>query len=331
MLRLIALLLLSCSLIACDSAARGSGSEDGGGDDGTDAFDVGSASGHLDGGASGDVALDATGDAGVDAAADAGVDAAADAGVDAAADAAGEAPRILIHIRAEASDFAHADGFSGQTPAAHVNGIRSFHLLQGRDDAAPQLVFDHGMSFVEASYDDGADTVVGVAPHADLEPGHYDYGRVVLSHLRYQVDATMHANGLHFAGVFDNVQVLSDGTELDGEVRERGWFRYVFEAAGQRFPREGVGGVPIPTAPAGAPIETVLEDGQLALYFPVDIDLAADVPADVHQVIEFNVHESFRWEDEDGDRYEEGIFDTTPAGYEPVRRFGANADRVYRD
>jgi len=51
----------------------------------------------------------------------------------------------------------------------------------------------------------------------------------------------------------------------------------------------------------------------------------------VHQIIEFNVFESFRWEDTAGEGYLEGVFDVTPTGTEPIRRFGANTYRLYRD
>jgi hypothetical protein len=204
-------------------------------------------------------------------------------------------------------------------------------MYRTRDDAEPLLVFDHGEGYVEAGYNDGDDTIVGGAPVLELVEGHYIWGRVVISHMRYQIAATAHAMGMHVPGTFDNVQVLSDETEVDGAVHDRGWYRFVFSTAGYSFPLEGDTGAPDPTGPTGSPIEVVVEDGETVLYFPIDITVEHDVPGDVHQIIEFNVHESFRWEDQEGAGYAEGVFDVTPAGTELVRRFGANTYRIYRE
>ena len=204
-------------------------------------------------------------------------------------------------------------------------------MYRTRDDPDPLLVFDHGDGYIEAGYSDGDDTIVGGAPVLALVEGRYSWGRVVLSHMRYEIEATAHARGLHAPGVFDNVQALSDGTEIDGEVRDRGWYRFVFRAGAFSFPLEGDSGAPDPAGPTGTPVEVVVEEGETVLYFPIDITVEHDVVEDVHQIIEFNVHESFRWVDEAGTGYEEGIFDVTTTGTEPVRRFGANTYRLYRD
>jgi hypothetical protein len=38
-----------------------------------------------------------------------------------------------------------------------------------------------------------------------------------------------------------------------------------------------------------------------------------------------NVHEDFRWEDQNKPGYSAGVFDTTTVEYEPVRSFGASS------
>ena len=44
---------------------------------------------------------------------------------------------------------------------------------------------------------------------------------------------------------------------------------------------------------------------------------------------EINVHEDFRWRDENKAGYAAGSWDTEPPAYEPVVTFGANSFRVY--
>lgn len=255
-----------------------------------------------------------------------------DAASDTAADTALPAgPDVVIHIQATAAPVNHAEGDSGQTPSAHKNGIRRFSLMKGRNDPAPMLVFDHGDGFVEASYDDGADTVVGSAPVQSLTEGEYTFGRVVISHVRYSVKATMHYQGMSLPGEFHNVQVLSDKTTIDGQAHDHGWFRFVFALGTQEFPLEGSNPAFLPKSPTGAPIEVVLEEGETVLYFPLSISVSHAATDDVHMAIEFNVHESFRWQDQDEKDYKPGVFDSTPVVFEPVTRFGANSYTVSLD
>ena len=290
----------------------------------------GDGDGDSDGDSDGDGDGDTDGDG--DADGDGDTDGDGDGDSDGDGDGDGDGLMIYIHVRATAETYPHDDGLAGQTPLYHINGIRSFSMLRSRDDADPELVFDHGDGYVEAGYSDGDDTIVGGAPLLDVEEGHYTYGRVAISHVRYGITATMHAEGLNVPGEFDNVQVLSDNTEVDGVVHDRGWFRFVFEAMGLSFPLEGTEGAPIvPSWPTGAPIEAVIEEGEMVLYYPINIDVDHRAPEDVHQIIEFNVHESFRWEDLDQPGYTEGVFDVTPTSFEPVYRFGANTYWHYVD
>ena len=101
-------------------------------------------------------------------------------------------PRVHVHLRSTHEPVAHAAGTAGQTPRDWRSGVRSLHLLRTIDDPSPMLVFDHGDGFVEASYADGADTIVGSAPLEALTPGTYTYARVVHTHVRFTIDATSH-------------------------------------------------------------------------------------------------------------------------------------------
>ncbi len=81
-----------------------------------------------------------------------------------------EGPVVHIHMRSTTDVVAHEDGLAGQTPLEHLSGIRKLQLFKKKGDGAPLTVFDFGQSFVEASYADGADTVVYSAALSKL-PG----------------------------------------------------------------------------------------------------------------------------------------------------------------
>lgn len=259
-------------------------------------------------------------------------DAGAEPGGDAAAGRAdaGEAPagpRVYFYVRTNTDAFPHADGLSGQTARDAYQGIRSFTLMRGAEDPEPMVVLDLGDAIVEAGYNDGDETLVGSAPLSSVRPGHYTVGRNVVTHSRYTVDATMHVGGLVVPGELDNVQVLTAGTPIDGVVRPQSWFRYVFRAAGREYPLEGIG-APLPTEPTTGGFRLVLEGGEAVYYYPIDVTIDDGADADVRVVLEVNMDHSFRWEDQDLPGYVPGVFDSTPSGSEPVRRFGANSLEV---
>ena len=49
------------------------------------------------------------------------------------------------------------------------------------------------------------------------------------------------------------------------------------------------------------------------------------MPPDLTLVLAVNMHESFRWMDEAGTGFTDGVFDATPTTFEPVLQFGANS------
>ena len=232
---------------------------------------------------------------------------------------------VYVHLVASHAPVAHAPGSAGQTPRDWVSGLRSLHLLRAEDDPEPLLVFSHGDGYVEASYDDGADTVVGSARVADLEPGTFTWARVVHTHVRFTIDATMHAGFGPTPGALEQLIVLSDRTTLEGVVRERGDYRFTFRTAGMSFPAAGSGLELTPIASGG--FYTRVEAEETAYYFPAHIAVADDLIADVHVVFEVNVHEGFRWTDEPTAGYRTDVFDTTPVGTEPIVQAGANSYR----
>lgn len=233
-------------------------------------------------------------------------------------------PGLALHLRATAAPFPHADDLSGLTPAAPRLGIVSLTLLRTASDLSPWVVFDRGTSFVDASLDDGADTAIATVPRADLVPGTFTRARVGVTHVSYEVPSRMHAAGLVTPGVFRNVQVLADGTVLDGVTRPSGWYRYSFLVGGAPAGTVEGANAPLPSAPS-APFVLRVEGGRAFYDVPVLVVIGPDRDAPAKAIFTVNVHEHFRWRDEAQPGYAKGAFDTTPASFEPVIRFGANA------
>lgn len=237
-------------------------------------------------------------------------------------DAALPGATVYVHLVSSHDPVPHAPATAGQTPRDWVSGIRSLHLLRVEDDPDPFLVFTHGDGFVEASYADGADTIVGSAPIAELEPGTYTWARAVHTHVRFTIDATLHAGFGPMPGELENLIVLSDRTTLDGVEHRRGDYTFTFRTAAMEYPTSGSGYeiAPIP----GGGFHTRVEDGETAYYFPILLEVTDRLTEDVHLLFEVNVHEGFRWTDATMPGYETDVFDITPLGTEPIVQAGAN-------
>jgi hypothetical protein len=261
---------------------------------------------------------------------DAGVDAApADGGPDVAVadegpDAAPTGPTLFFHVRTNTAPFTHTDGYSGQTARKAYQGVRKLRVYRDTADPSPLVVFDHGAGFVEAGYNAGDDTIVGSTSLAKVPSTRFKLARMTVTHSRYVVSSTLHYLTTPIPGDFDCVQTLSDNVTIDGTVRARGWYRYIFNAMGKSYPQEGLG-APLPSSPTTGGFTMKTDGGET--YYELPIDLVADgsIKKDVHLVVDVNMFESYRWEDQDLAGYTRGVFDTTPISYEPIRRFGANS------
>lgn len=258
-----------------------------------------------------------------------GEDATADAAVLPPVDArTADGPRVFVHLRATAESVEHPATTSGQTPSPYGGGIRSFQMLRAADDPSPVTVFDHGDGYVEVGLNDGDDTITGSAAIADLPPGRYVLGRTVWTHVRYGVAATAHYGGLAIPGRFDNVHALSDRVDLDGAVRGHGWYRYTFRTGAMEIPFEGH--MDFTDSLSSGGFTVALEEGETAYYYALDLEVDP-ASSDVHMVMEVNVHECFRWRDEEAPGHATGTFDVTASSFEPVVQLGANGYRVLRE
>lgn len=251
---------------------------------------------------------------------------------DAVADAADASPDaapehfVTIHLRATTKPIAHPDGWSGETPKKQLLGVRALTLGASANDPNPWTVFDLAGGFIEAPVDDAADTVLAKIPRSALKAGTYVYAKAYVSHVRYEVDAVVHALGMSAPGTFQNVQVLSDGTNVEGATRASGWYSFSFVAGSQKFgPVTGDQG-PLPQTTGGG-ITLTVENGKASYGFPISLAIAESTPdADVDVILEANTHEDFRWDDTPGAGHAAKAFDVDPPStFEPVKQFGPSS------
>lgn len=228
-------------------------------------------------------------------------------------------------MRSTQEAFNHTDGLAGQTPQAHAYGIRSLSLLRDAQDTSPVMVFEYGLDYEEAELGNGTDTVVGQVPASSLPEGTFTLGRVVLSHIRYNVAAVMHANGNNLPGTFQNLHILGNNVTLGQTTYQLGDYKYTFSSVAGDFTQTGSNGA-IPTVTAAGGVRLVQEGAEVVLYLPVNIVSSASVQSDMDVAFVLNTDKCFRWQDdEDTAGNATDVLDATPIGTEPVLHFGANS------
>jgi hypothetical protein len=238
----------------------------------------------------------------------------------------GGTANIVIHVRATAAPVAHVDGLSGQTPRDEYIGVKAMQLLTSPADPSPFVIFEHP-TYVEARLNDGDDTVIATVPASSVRPGQYSYVRTLVTHVRYKVDATVHASGVATVGEYENLLVLTNDTEVGGQKRQSGDLVSTFRGGGQTFgPTESKYPLPPRTEWAGVALE--VSQGRAYYVYPATIVVGPPPATDVSATFEVNMHECFRWEDLPTAGYRPGVWDVELTGYEPVRQFGANSFSV---
>lgn len=230
---------------------------------------------------------------------------------------------VAIHIQATTAEFPHSDGLSSMTARAAGGAIRSLSLLSDRSDPAPLRLFDYGANSAKVSYDDGAETEAGVVAVDTFAPGQYKLARLVQAYSRYDIDATYHENGVATPGRLESLMVMSDGTLIDGKLHNSGHYDWRFRVSGGEE-TGAMENVEIADVSFTAGAYALLEDGEWAVYFPIDVTLD-DVPAAGSRLnILVNMDHSFRWVDTVAPDWEAGVYDFSSSVYETVVRFGGN-------
>jgi hypothetical protein len=205
----------------------------------------------------------------------------------------------------------------------------SLTLYANEADTVGVKVADLGPAGVETGLNDKDDTVFVKLPIRGLKAGKYTFARAGVAHVRFKIRATMHDLGAFVAGEFDNVQALSDGAVLDGQVRKKGWYRYTFSAPGVGPVTQEGPTAPLPQSSGRAGIRLEQTPTGMVYAFPIDLTIDPSVTADLQAIWELNTHENFRWTDQRIVNYAAGVFDTTPTVSEPVVSFGANSGRLF--
>jgi hypothetical protein len=238
-------------------------------------------------------------------------------------DAPATGPEITISLQGTTAPFTHADALSGATPNRQIVAVRSLYLFRSPTDPSPVEVFDLDTSAVEVELVSGQKTKVASVVAKTLPAGVFTMAKAGIAYVRYSVDARMHSI-VAVDGQYENVQALSDGAVIDGVPRTKGHFSYSFVANGTTYGTLTGEDAPTPAIAASGGISLDTTGPQAFYVFPVQVALDPDVTVDREALLEVNVHESFRWQDQTAPGYTAKTFDTTPSSFEPVISFGAN-------
>ena len=232
--------------------------------------------------------------------------------------------RLTMSLRGSIVPIAHADAFAGQTPSRQIVAIKSLWLYKSAADPNPLKVLDLGAKAVETDLVTGATSDIGTVAMKSLAAGTYTIAKVGAAYVRYSVASRMHGT-LTADGRYDNIQALSDGAVIDGQTRAKGWYRYAFAVGTTTYGVLEGAAAPLPQLLSGGGISLEATGPEAFYVFPTSVTIDPDEPRDQRVVCEVNVHESFRWQDQDQPGYAAKIYDSTPTTFEPVMAFGASA------
>lgn len=239
-------------------------------------------------------------------------------GSDGAAGGSQPESALVVTMMGTYDTYPHADEYSGQT-AKHVTaGVRSLELIDTENGVWPLM--DAAPGNMSVSYSSGSPSVlVSIAPE-QVRAGHYTKARLVQDWSRFEITATLHESPLNVAGTLTVLQATSEGAIVEGETFEQGQYAHTFTGSGVERSYEGTALIPDHSTTAEA--EAIDEDGEWAVYFPLDLAIPPETKGTLR--IDVNLDRAFRWSDLPGDGYVEGLYDMTPPVYEPVEQFGGN-------
>jgi hypothetical protein len=116
------------------------------------------------------------------------------------------------------------------------------------------------------------------------------------------------------------LQVTSEGAVVNGESLEQGHYEQTFEAPNVERPYSGTSLIPDHSTTAEA--EAFDENGEWAVYFPLDLVVPEGATGTL--AIRVNLDQAFRWSDLGSQGFSAGAYDIAPPIYEPVEQFGGN-------
>lgn len=229
-------------------------------------------------------------------------------------------PGLTVVVRGSTETFAHADGLPGQTARAVTAAVRSLTLIDEASGASFSVWNAAPANPGVVSYDNGSSTVLTVVEPTSVVPGHYTRARIVQDWSEFDVDVTLHEDVGATNGALHVFQVTSNAGTRNGQAHDAGYYEHDFIAPSRNEHWSGDDAlVPEHSNTAGA--EAIIENGEWAVYFPVDVTVGAE---NAELQIRVNMDHAFRWVDFPGTENQEGVYDIQPPLYEEVTQFGGN-------
>jgi hypothetical protein len=140
--------------------------------------------------------------------------------------------------------------------------------------------------------------------------------------VRYRAAATYHAGAQSAPATLASLQVVSNESMVDGQLRNKGYFSDILKLGTNTMLDDTGDGRALPqnTASGSLPLDT---SGAQAFYqVPVTITIDPDVKHDVAIVIAINAFASVRWFDQESPVNVRNVLDANSQAHEPVRHFG---------
>lgn len=251
-------------------------------------------------------------------------DATGDTGVD--TESPPEGPTLWIVVEGTDEPVEVDDGLASQTPDPYSYGLQRLELLRGADDPSPVLIFDHAPA--DVSVDMHTSNTVAAVPMATLPEGSFTHFRIRLTELQATVSATFHdvpvvdelTTDVHI------LYALSDRPDADPPLSQ-GDARISVSVAGNEITVPQHFDVVYPEPAPGAWAESIDGNTVVTLTLAEPLEVSSEVEEDMTCGIRFFVKDTFRWQDQDQEGYQPGVWDVslgTPPTPEPVIRMGAN-------
>ena len=225
---------------------------------------------------------------------------------------------LSVVLAASTASFPHQDSLASQTAMKVSAGVKTLQLLD--DQGGVFTLFEASGDATVVSYDDGASTALSSLEQNQVRAGHYTKARIVQDWSRFEIGATLHELSASTPGTLAILQITSQGVTVGGEAHAAGDYEHVFTSGGTSKPFKG--SAPIPETSKTAEAEAIVENGQWAVYFPIDLTVTAATAGTL--TIVANMDHAFRWTDTPGLENQPDVYDIAPPLYELVEQFGAN-------
>lgn len=213
---------------------------------------------------------------------------------------------IAIYLAGDLSEKTFDDELSGQTVKEFEVALSEYDIQTSSSGASWVDCFELPNPKVANVLQDN---LMGTCPTASIPTGDYTHGRVKVDWLRLTVDGKLHFSGQHLPGEFTFFRAYSD-TSYGGESFDagEGWVEFR-GAITQRVPAPNDD-----TSLDWGGVHSEVIDGEYWLTFPFERTLPVAQGNTQQHWSRFNweLFESFRWQDRMRVGYEDGVWDVSP-------------------